>query len=154
MHELLRQLRLKELRGLQGPALRKALDEQLQALTQDARLSQQQAQAVQTEQVALFLEGALGRALLSSGQVLREQPFVAKQADGGLVQGIIDLCFETEEGWVLVDFKTDRRGLGDAAVRQRHGPQVESYAAAMQKAGLRVIKKTVYLLAVGREVEL
>lgn len=154
MHELLRQLRLEELRGLRGPALRKALDEQLQALAQDARLSQQQAQAVEMEQVALFLEGALGRALLSSGQVLREQPFVAKQADGGLVQGIIDLCFETQDGWVLVDFKTDRRGLGDAAVRQRHGPQVESYAAAMQKAGLRVIKKTVYLLAVGREVEL
>ena len=47
-----------------------------------------------------------------STQVLRELPFTyAHDGDDGdyqIIQGIADCLFEEEDGWVLLDYKTDR----------------------------------------------
>ena len=50
-----------------------------------------------------------------------------------LVEGKIDLLFEEEDGWVVVDWKTDR--LPTPAVRAErealYAPQLASYARAL-----------------------
>lgn len=50
-----------------------------------------------------------------------------------LVEGKIDLLFEEEDGWVVVDWKTDRVPTGESrAVRAAlYAPQLESYARAL-----------------------
>jgi ATP-dependent helicase/nuclease subunit A len=49
--------------------------------------------------------------------------------DSQLVRGIIDLAFETKEGWTLVDFKTDR--VSDQStlesLKEAYAPQVSDY---------------------------
>jgi len=70
-----------------------------------------------------------------------------------LVEGKVDLLFEEEDGWVVVDWKTDR--LPTAAVRAErealYAPQLESYGRAVRAVvgpGARV-KET--LLAFARD---
>ncbi len=49
-------------------------------------------------------------------------------------QGVIDLCFQTPSGWILVDYKSGKsHGLTDAAVRQKYGSQLELYQLALKK---------------------
>lgn len=83
------------------------------------------------------------------------------EAHAALVQGIIDLVYETDEGWVIVDYKTDRYGedVAPGAIeranlaREKHAFQLESYAAAFDAAGRKVTKKYLYLVRYGEFVE-
>ncbi len=67
--------------------------------------------------------GASGR------RVLREAP-LSIVVDGTLVDGQADLAYETGEGWVVLDFKTDAALVSDAAYRR----QVALYAEALAHA--------------------
>ena len=61
---------------------------------------------------------------------LREVP-ASIVRDGVLVDGQVDLAFEDEDGWVVVDFKTDvELGPGEAAYRR----QVALYVEAITRA--------------------
>ena len=42
-----------------------------------------------------------------SSKVHRELPVVAKMDDGSILDAVIDLAFEDDSGWIVVDFKTD-----------------------------------------------
>jgi len=42
-----------------------------------------------------------------SSKVQRELPVVAKMDDGSILDAVIDLAFEDDSGWIVVDFKTD-----------------------------------------------
>jgi ATP-dependent helicase/nuclease subunit A len=53
----------------------------------------------------------LWRRALSSEQRLAEVPFTLEQKDGDrptYLEGVIDLAFREPDGWVVVDYKTDR----------------------------------------------
>ncbi len=69
-------------------------------------------------------------------RVEKEYPFIYKleiEGDWTLVQGIIDLYFEEEDGGVLVDFKTDaiRDKEGILTAVETHRAQLELYAHAL-----------------------
>ncbi|MBD3268128.1 hypothetical protein GF373_15805, partial [bacterium] len=45
-----------------------------------------------------------------------------------LLRGVIDLVFEEEDGWVIVDYKTDAAAKKQAdALLQKYRPQIETY---------------------------
>lgn len=81
--------------------------------------------------------------------------------DVALVQGIIDLVYESDDGWVIVDYKTDRfsekeaPGADERAVlaKEKHAFQLDSYSAAFEAAGRKVTKKYLYLVRYGEFVE-
>ena len=79
--------------------------------------------------------------------------------DVALVQGIIDLIYEDDDGFVITDYKTDRFedsvSKEDRAVqaRERHAFQLNSYAAAYEASGKKVSKKYLYLVRYGEFVE-
>ena len=81
--------------------------------------------------------------------------------DVALVQGIIDLVYEEDQGWVIVDYKTDRYGENEAPgkdgraalAREKHAFQLDSYAAAFEAAGRKVTHKYLYLVRYGEFVE-
>jgi len=61
----------------------------------------------------------------------RETPVVLKLADGSLAEGVVDVAFRDDAGWVVVDFKTDAE-LGDHL--PRYEAQVAVYVAAVARA--------------------
>ena len=65
----------------------------------------------------------------------------------GAAQGVIDVCFREGDGFVLLDYKTDRV-IGDPAQwAQRHRRQVELYARALTTlTGRPVVEKYVVFL--------
>ena len=65
------------------------------------------------------------------GRCYRETPVTLRQADGAIVEGTVDLVFESGGAMVVVDFKTDRELDGALADYER---QVRIYAAAVAAA--------------------
>jgi len=57
--------------------------------------------------VRMALESRAVRAAVASGRYWREV-YVAAPIDGAIIEGFIDLLYETPEGLVIVDHKTDR----------------------------------------------
>jgi len=72
------------------------------------------------------------RAADARGACRRETPVTCTLAGGLLVEGIVDLAFEANGAWTVVDYKTDREiaSLGE----DRYRRQVELYASAIEQA--------------------
>ena len=67
----------------------------------------------------------------AAGRCYRETPVTLRTADGGLVEGHVDLAFDDGDGFVVVDFKTDRELDG---ALDRYTAQVQVYAGAIARA--------------------
>ena len=126
------------------------------------------------EVAALFKDGIMAFCLsdrcegivrsFEEGTARSEKPIVfavyieGKEGDSALVQGIIDLIYKTDEGYTILDYKTDRLEGADADERakeaiERHSLQLNSYAAACEEEGLKVAHKLLYLVRYGEFVE-
>jgi ATP-dependent exoDNAse (exonuclease V) beta subunit len=75
---------------------------------------------------------ARARAAAARGSCRREAPVTLSLADGTLVEGIVDLAFEENGAWTILDYKTDRELA--AAGEDRYRRQVALYAAAVAQA--------------------
>lgn len=133
----------------------------VEALVRAGRLSAAQAAAVPCAALSWLTRTPLYARMAASVRVERELPFshavpaaalfgAAAGAEPVLLQGVIDCCFLTDAGWVLVDYKTDRVPPGEPAARQAaaHAPQLRLYAGALaQLTGLPVAELLVVLLS-------
>jgi ATP-dependent exoDNAse (exonuclease V) beta subunit len=72
------------------------------------------------------------RAADARGSCRRETPITYAWPDGTLLEGIVDLAFEHQQRWTVVDYKTDREiaALGEEQYRR----QVALYASAITRA--------------------
>ena len=89
--------------------------------------------AAASAMVTTVLEHALidaARRADAEGCCLRETP-ITLMRDGELLEGVVDLAFETASGITVIDFKTDRAAGDDLARYQR---QVALYAEAIALA--------------------
>jgi len=82
---------------------------------------------------ATFAHPLLRRAAVAfgRGRCRREAPVTLKTPDGVLVEGIVDIAFEEDTGWTVIDFKTDHdltKGL------ELYRDQVRLYAQAVADA--------------------
>jgi ATP-dependent helicase/nuclease subunit A len=91
------------------------------------------------------------RAQAAGRRVCRELPYVrplGPDPAGGIEEGKIDLLFEEDGSWVLVDYKTDRlpKEAHDPAAcfAAKYGAQIRSYVAALKLINVQV--KDAYLL--------
>ncbi len=112
-----------------------------EGVTLQARIlgaTQDEAQAA-TDVVAAALAHPLmarARDAWRAGRCRREAPVTCREADGSLVEGVLDLAFEEADGWTVVDFKTDTEIAAALAAYRR---QVALYASVIEKAtGRRV----------------
>ena len=141
---------------------------QLERLTARQLLSSEQAAAVDTAALERFLQSSLAGEIRAGHNVLREYRFTllidaslydpaVSSGDEMLLQGVVDCCFETEQGITVVDFKTDRVFREEALARraEEYRPQLEAYSRALEKVLEKpVVRRVLYFLAPGREVEL
>ena len=132
----------------------------------DRRLSEEYAAAINVYKIRAFLQTPLAARMAKaarSNRLHREQPFVLGVDSGEiypdtecraqlLVQGIIDVYFEEEDGLVVLDYKTDRVRTADELVR-RYQSQLTYYARALsQITGKAVKEKIIYSFALGKEI--
>lgn len=118
-------------------------------------LTRQQADVVDVEAIADFFASPLGRRILQApGRISRELAFTlavpAREVyndlppevaadDVVIVQGMIDLLLAEEDGYVLVDYKTDRRDPEQAA--RRYVTQIRFYRQAVEEILGRPVKE-------------
>jgi ATP-dependent helicase/nuclease subunit A len=84
-----------------------------------------------------LVEAALAHPLLvrarkasGRGRCRRETPITAVQPDGSILEGVLDLAFEEDDGWTVVDFKIQAELSGPLA---RYRRQVAAYASVVAR---------------------
>jgi ATP-dependent helicase/nuclease subunit A len=69
-----------------------------------------------------------------------------------LLQGAIDLVFEDDEGWALVDYKSDTVGENLEGLVRFYTPQVAAYRRYWQRLTGRPTRAGLLFVQDGREV--
>lgn len=138
-------------------------------LTENRTLTAQQGEALSVPKLERFFASGLVRAMMDSPSMRREFKFSVLVPAGDyypeaqaypeeqvLLQGVVDCMYETADGIVIVDFKTDRISRGGAAQRaEQYRGQLEAYARAVRLAfGKPVIRCVLFFLQTGQSVEL
>jgi ATP-dependent exoDNAse (exonuclease V) beta subunit len=77
---------------------------------------------------------ARARVASAAGRCRREVPVIYRADDGVLLEGAIDLAFEDDSGWMVVDFKTN-----DASQSSIHRRQIAHYMRAVEHASARPV---------------
>lgn len=135
-------------------------------LEDEAFMVPEQLEAVDPEPILRLFHAELGRRILSADHLIREFKFSILEdatayysdveGESVLLQGVVDVAFEENGQWYVVDFKTDR--VSEASLLQRaetYRGQMETYRRALE----RIFSKPVhgmylYFLALGKEVAL
>lgn len=146
---------------------KKAVSAFLDRITEDGKITRQQADSVKVPDIVKFLKSSLGERVKTawfSGRLHTEQPFVFiddtdKENNGQLIQGVIDLYIEEDDGYVIVDYKTDRvsqkGSAGEQELIDKYSVQLEYYKKALsQLTGKPVKEKIIYSFAMGKEIVL
>ncbi len=116
---------------------------------------------VDNRKVCAFMQTDLAKRMgiaQQQNRLYREQPFVLgvkasevnsdfPEEEDVLVQGVIDVYFEEEDGLVLMDYKTDRVDESGELVK-RYRTQLEYYAEALERLTHKKVKeKLIYSFA-------
>ena len=140
----------------------------IEKFTEDGKMTDEMRKAVRIRDFLKFLQTDSGKrmqACAKQNRLFKEQPFVLgvpatdlwKEEEEGelvLVQGIIDVYFEEEDGLVVLDYKTDRVRESRELVKRYHG-QLDYYARALEQAtGKTVKEKIIYSFTLGEEIHL
>ncbi len=157
-----------------------SVESELDRLVQDKFISERMKMAVDEKQLEAFFESCLFKEIESAKRVWREQRFnillpahaftdnkdkkTALKDEKLLVQGVIDIFFETADGkLVLCDYKTDRltsaeiknKDLASKKLNDAHATQLSYYAEALKNMfGKYPDKVLIYSLPLGDTVEI
>lgn len=106
--------------------------------------------------VRWFADTALFRRMSASPRVEREWSFVRPVPASALLdtddetpvllQGVIDACFLENDGWVLLDYKTDRVETDPRQHAERHRRQLTLYAEALEALTRRPVREAYIVL--------
>ncbi|ANU22681.1 helicase-exonuclease AddAB subunit AddA [Planococcus donghaensis] len=125
-------------------------------------LSSDEGKAVKIEELERFYASKTAARLRAATNIKKEVPFTyaKKDADGDhqIIQGIVDCLFEEEDGWVLLDYKTDRvTQISDVKneMSERYSVQLTVYQEAVESIlKISVKERLLYLFAANQEVNI
>ncbi len=144
------------------------LQEQIEEMRQKGRLSEEYYAVVSLPKVAAFLRSDAAKRMgeaARAGRLHKEQPFVLglpanrlrsefPQEETVLIQGIIDVFFEENGRYVLLDYKTDAVESAEELVK-RYRVQLDYYAEALEQfSRYRDTEKILYSFKLGEEIHL
>ncbi len=144
--------------------------DELDALVAEGILTSAERRAVSrfADNIGAFANSDLGKALANADRedrAEREKSLVCsirindERDDYKLVQGTLDAMFIDESGEAtIIDYKTDYLKTDDKneivnIIKNRHGDQLELYAAAVEASGIKVKARYVYLLRKDMAIE-
>lgn len=162
LHTVLQHLDLKENYELNQ------LEQLVANLVEREILTLEQAQVIEPQKIAAFLTSNLGERLRQARKIYQELPFsftlkacelyeeVETREETIMVQGVIDVLFEEEDGFTLVDYKTDyAREDNIQQLVETYQIQLELYARAVEKILRQKVKeKILYSFTLGRAISI
>ena len=137
-------------------SLLKRLDAFLTEAVKSHKLRQEYFDAVNRKKLVHFLRSEIAFRMWKAsahGKLYREQPFVLgvearrlheayPETEHVLIQGIIDVFFEEEDGLVLLDYKTDAVSSPED-LWKRYETQLDYYAEALEKMMEKPVKEKI-----------
>ena len=120
-------------------------------------LTEEEAKVIRASSVVQFFESDIGRRLKNAQLIKREMPFTYgmkdDEGDIQIVQGIADCLFKEDDGWVLLDYKTDRvKGKFETneqlenEMKNRYGIQLSLYDQAISEImNINIKERVLYL---------
>lgn len=145
----------------------KDIKSQINNFINNGHISKDWADAVNIEKIKHFMDSDIGaRMAAAQGNraLRREQPFMLgisadrvrahwPDTETVLLQGIIDVFFEEDDGIVLLDYKTDVIKTPDELAK-RYKVQLDYYAEAIERVlGKQVKEKLLYSFCLGETVK-
>ena len=142
------------------PLNEEQLEEQLELFVAKEILTTEEARAIDRNAIIRFFETDIARLMMEKASSLeREVPFsftlsadeVYSRWQGGeervLIQGVIDCLIPKEDGWIILDYKTD--AIPDevtdetiAMLKKRYEVQLNLYRKALERIWKQPIKQT------------
>ena len=132
------------------------LAEALENCVKEGKMKQDMADCILIKDILGFLQSPAGQRMQEAAKkkkLWKEQPFVlgidAKEINPGeqegekiLVQGIIDVYFEEDDGLVVLDYKTDRIFTAEELAEKYHA-QLDYYGKALEQMTLKKVKEKI-----------
>lgn len=160
MHTIMQHIDLNE--NHTAATVRKLIDE----LVRRQLLTEEEANAIHAQSIVNFFKNDIAARLRTSSEVRREMPFTYgmpdDEGDIQILQGIADCMFKEKDGWVLLDYKTDRVlgrfGSEEELVQEMHNRydvQLSLYEKAISEIlDIRIKEKILYLFDADRTLVL
>lgn len=132
--------------------LRAVIAEEKQRLTDIQIFSQDEKNQIREQDISAFFLSDIGQRMLRSPDVRREWNFnlLVPEEDNLILQGIIDCAFAEGDGWILLDYKTDRNA-DEQELKRRYSEQLKWYARAISTLTEKpVTEMWIYALSDGK----
>lgn len=158
-----------ELLDFQKEYKKESLETELKEMKRNEKISKETYNTIRIWDILKFLSTPSAKRMHQAavlGRLHKEQPFVlgvdaqeiySEEEISGmeellLIQGIIDVWFEEEDGLVVLDYKTDWVTDGKE-LREKYRAQLEYYAQALERVtGKTVKEKIIYSFALQEEI--
>ena len=143
------------------------IDSEIERMLASGKMSKEYAGALWKEKLVRFCKSPVAQRMAKAeaeNKLYREQPFVlgipASRLDPKfpaeetvLIQGIIDVFFEENGEFILLDYKTDKVDNGQQLI-DRYKTQMDYYLEAITAMKGTVGQKIIYSFALGEEIML
>ncbi len=143
-------------------------EDSIRSLCRKQGLTEAECENFNVRPIMDFFKSDMGRRMINSGNAKREIPFTLKvgawelydircgRDEEILVQGIIDCCFEEEDGLVVIDYKTDELGMGEGKKAvEKYSLQLDLYARALEEETKKKVKeKNICFLSTGENIQI
>ena len=143
------------------------IDSEIERMLASGKMSEEYAGALWKEKLVRFCKSPVAQRMAKAeaeNKLYREQPFVlgipASRLDPKfpaeetvLIQGIIDVFFEENGEFILLDYKTDKVDNGQQLI-DRYKTQMDYYLEAITAMKGTVGQKIIYSFALGEEIML
>ena len=146
--------------------LTKSAQEELIRLQNNNILTKEQADIIPLYEISQYQKSELFQTTLKAERVIKEDSFIiripatmydkhAPNKDAEiLLQGAIDALYEYKDGFILIDYKSDRK-LNAAELIQRYKQQLSYYKLAVEKIFEKPVLKTyIWSFSLGTAIEL
>lgn len=143
------------------------LEEEFERLVNEAVFTKKQLSIIKKELIVGLFETDIGKRMIKAYKMeeFKREVYYMESVPGTLVdpmveddttviiQGVIDAYFKEEDGFVLVDYKSERVQPGkESGAVKKHISQIERYRSVMTKNGLPVKEAYVIFLQTGKAV--
>ena len=138
---------------------------EIERLVTNKFITPQEGEAIDVSKVLKFFTNTVAKKMMAAKKVYREFQFnieipTAKNypdllltGEKILVQGVADCIFETEDGLIILDYKTDKI-TNTVKLVNRYSKQIKLYAFAVSEILQKpVVKKYIYSFKMGCEIE-
>ena len=137
----------------------------IQNLEMNQIITEKESKAINPYKILQFTKSEIWNQLKNAKEYYQEKPFYINVPankiydedikENILVQGIIDLYFQDENGeWILVDYKTDY-ATNESELVEKYKKQLEIYKKALEdELGEKVSHTYIYSIYLNKEIEL